>query len=194
MANDYCEYMFKVPLLHLSVRNWDIKKTILLEMMQNSELGMCEDEEVASDYHTQKKNSTLGIHNKNIENVLNEEIGIFCKHFEFVYYRIVMSWFETANVGNFHGVHNHGSTGYSAVCYVDYDKEIHTATQFVSPFNNFITGLSLNYVPNVDEGSLIFFPSAILHYTEPNKSNKKRTILSFNIDVKESYDQHTRYT
>ena len=191
IINDYCEYMFKVPLLHLSVRNWDEKKQILLEMSKDTEM---DNDNVKSDYHLQKNTSSQGKHNSKIEELLKEEINLFCGHFGFVYYKVVMSWFEQASVGNYHGVHNHGSVGYSSVCYIDYDSTVHTPTLFISPFNNFITGSSLHFAPPVDEGSIIFFPSAILHHTEPNKSNQQRTIVSFNIDVKEKYDQRPRYS
>lgn len=193
-TNDYCEYMFKVPLLHLSVRNWDEKKSILLEMLKKSNMDVREDEEVISDYHTQKGTVYSGQHNKSLEHLFKEEINLFCNHFGFASYKIVMSWFETAKPGHYHGIHNHGSVGYSAVCYIDYNNDIHTPTQFVAPFNNFIDGLTLDYVPNVKEGSLIFFPSVILHYTEPNKSDIERTVVSFNIDVKENHDQRPRYS
>ena len=94
-----------------------------------------------------------------------------------------MSWFETSSQGDYHGIHTHGLVGYSAVCFIDYDSDEHTATQFVSSFNNLLTGEALQHSPEVNEGSLIFFPACILHYTEPNKSVKERKILSFNINV-----------
>ena len=51
----------------------------------------------------------------------------------------------------------------------------------MSPFPNFLTGLQLTYTPEVDEGSIIFFPSYISHFTEPNLSDENRLIVSFNL-------------
>jgi len=184
-VNDFVDYMFKVPLLHLQVRNWKKKKEILLEMVNNSNL-IIKGDNVKSDYHTQNDNQTMGEHNNSILEVLKEEIEIFCNYFKFNYYEITESWFETAKKGNDHAVHNHGATGYSCVCYVDYIKDAHTPTQFVSPFNNFLTGTLLQYISEVEEGSIIFFPSVIMHYTKPNNSKIERTILSFNLDVNEN--------
>lgn len=192
MVNDYADFMFKIPILHLTVRDWDVKKKLLINLIDNDRMVMHEDENVKSDYHPLLKSSPDNRYNYSINEILNDEINLFCTHYGFIYYKIVMSWFETASDGNYHGIHNHGATGYSAVCYIDYDQQTHTPTKFISPFNNFLTGMSLHYEPKVNEGSLIFFPSAILHHTDPNKSDKKRTILSFNIDVKENYDQHSR--
>lgn len=183
-TNDYLDYMFKIPIVHLSVRNWDAKKLILLDLMNNSDLKKSEREDLKSDYHTQINSSDAGKHNKEIEELFKEEINLFCNQLGLTEYKIVMSWFETALHGDYHGIHNHGLVGYSAVCFIDYNKEEHTATQFISPFNNLLSGLTLRYSPQVDEGSLIFFPATILHHTEPNKSVKERKILSFNINVK----------
>jgi hypothetical protein len=184
--NDFIDYMFKVPIFHLQVRNWETKKEILLEMAKTSDLIVAEENfsEIKTDYYKQKKDNSVGKHNNKVLEVLKEEIEIFCNYFEFNSCTITSSWFELANQGGYHGVHNHGTTGYSSVCYIDYDKSAHTPTQFVSPFHNFLTGELLQYGPEVEEGSIIFFPSSIMHYTEPNTSEIERTILSFNIKIK----------
>jgi hypothetical protein len=183
-TNDYLDFMFKIPIVHLSVRNWDAKKLILLNMMDSSDLKKSEREDLKSDYHTQLNSDEKGKHNEQIEELLKEEINLFCNQLQLNQYKVVMSWFEKAGLGDYHGVHNHGLVGYSAVCFIEYDKENHTPTQFISPFNNLLTGIALRYTPQIDEGSIIFFPATILHHTEPNKSTKERKILSFNINVK----------
>ena len=43
--------------------------------------------------------------------------------------------------------------------------------------------MQLNYMPQVEEGDLILFPSFILHYTQLNESNVQRTVASFNMTV-----------
>jgi hypothetical protein len=181
--NDYTEFMFKVPIVHISARQCNLKKNILLNIMNQSQIEYSANENIKSDYHTQQNGDNPGKYNEQIDHLFKEEINLFCNKFGFSQYRIVMSWFEKATQGNYHGIHNHGFVGYSAVCFIDYDKEEHTPTQFISPFNNFLTGLTLHYSPQVEEGSIIFFPSTILHHTEPNKSTKERKILSFNINV-----------
>ena len=179
--NDYTEFMFKIPIVHVSVRNWNEKKPILLDMLNAARMDKSLGEKVQSDYHTQHNDP---IYNIQITQLFKEEINIFCSELGLSEYRIVMSWFETSSQGDYHGIHTHGLVGYSVVCFIDYDSDEHTATQFVSPFNNLLTGAALQHSPEVNEGSLIFFPACILHYTEPNKSEKERKILSFNINVK----------
>ena len=63
-----------------------------------------------------------------------------------------------------HSVYNHGQLGYSAACYVTYNPEKHTPTQFIAPFCHPINGDILQYEPpDIEEGDLIFFPSYLLH-------------------------------
>ena len=72
----------------------------------------------------------------------------------------------------------------SSVCYVDYDPEVHKPTHFYAPYLNFINGSVIDHIPEgIEEGSIIFFPSAIGHCTVPHHSDKTRTILSFNLKV-----------
>ena len=175
--NDYNEYIFYVPFLHLEVRDWVHKKERLKNVLNLCDLNNKIETEINTDYHNKNNN-----YQEVISDILREEIDIFNNHYN-LKLTIMDAWFERADKKNYHKVHNHGCIGYSSVCYIDYDEEEHTATQFIAPFNNFLNGDCLNYTPNVKEGSLIFFPSSIVHYTLPNESEKERTILSFNLRV-----------
>jgi len=177
--NDYCEKMFFVPLIHIEVRNWKEKKKELNRLYEKRKLN--HDGTIHTDYHSQLNDCKFDC-NEILEKLFQEELKELYNHID-VSFKIDSSWFETAEKGDLHLVHNHGSTGYSAVCYIDYDQEKHTPTHFIAPFSNFMNGNILEYKPNVFEGSLIFFPSTILHYTELNHSDVNRTILSFNLKV-----------
>ena len=50
----------------------------------------------------------------------------------------------------------------------------------MAPFDS-PEGNDIEFSPDVDEGSFIFFPSYLKHYALPNKSNKLRIIMSMNI-------------
>lgn len=188
--NDFADFMFNVPIFHLEVRDWNNKKKQLLEIASEYNLiKVNRYDTVKSNFHTQLN---IESHNDKILKILKEEINIFCNYFKFNYCKISNSWFETADQKDYHGLHNHGPIGYSSICYIDYDEFNHTPTQFVGPFHDFINGSVLEYEPTVKEGSIVFFPSAIIHYTNPNTSEIKRNILSFNLDVKENESQRLR--
>lgn len=180
MSNDenYLKHIFYVPLIHLKVENWESKKQNLLDLYEQVLIEY--NDNVWTNYH----DDALHL-NESVASLLKDEIIQFGNFLGFKEIKIRSSWFEKANQDNFHCPHNHGMKGYSSVCYVEYDKSQHEATNFISPFTNFITGDLLKYSPKVEEGSIIFFPSSITHYTNPNKSNKERKILSFNLSILE---------
>ena len=69
--------------------------------------------------------------------------------------------------------------------------EISEASETVVQFGvsavdgTFVSGEIIHTFPsNIEEGSLIFFPSAIAHSTIPGQTDKDRLVLSFNLNVK----------
>ncbi len=180
--NNYRHNMFEVPFLHFKVSEWELKKKKLVSLMNESKFEE-RSNKLITDFNLQNDNQNFQ-YNFEIANIFFEEMFLFKEYFEFEAIELTSSWFEVSNKNSHHTTHNHGATGYSSVCFIDYDSNFHTPTKFISPFNNFIDGQVLTYTPeDVEEGSLIFFPSAIHHYTLPNTSEVPRAILSFNIKV-----------
>lgn len=102
-------------------------------------------------------------------------------------------WSVQYGKGDHHCVHDHGQCNYSFVMYVDYDENEHTPTQFVSPLSDPTTNVNWIYAPNTKEGEIIIFPSNLLHFTIPNKSDKIRTIVSIDISTigkQPAYNRH----
>ena len=94
--------------------------------------------------------------------------------------RITSLWCQRCRSGDFHGPHDHGSFGYSAVFYANMDIGVHSGTQFFCPFPN-DHGQKENIIVSVQEGDLIIFPSHVLHMgTLHYDPNKERVIFSFN--------------
>ena len=65
--------------------------------------------------------------------------------------------------------------------YLEYDEDEHTGTYFVNPVTDPITDLTNYSLPNVHEGAIVIVPSNVLHFTYPNKSNKIRIVMGFDI-------------
>lgn len=96
--------------------------------------------------------------------------------------KIDAMWFERSRRSNYHGAHNHGSLGFSAVLYVEFDPALHKPTRFLAPFMSFYAGGLIEYLPtDIEEGTLVVFPAILIHEAPPNSSDKLRTIVSFNI-------------
>lgn len=183
--NDYYVDMFKIPFLHLQVRDWQTKKQKLKELFDSSGFHTDDTDEMTSDYHYKVQSGNIEKDNKEIDNILSQEIKLFLDFFEFSEHKIIITWFQTTISGQHHPIHNHGSSGYTAVCYIDYDESVHEPTKFIAPFNHFIRGDTLHFNPeNIKEGSIVFFPSVINHYAPPNFTNVPRTILSINFKLR----------
>jgi Putative 2OG-Fe(II) oxygenase len=167
--------MFHIPIYQINCVNWALKKPKLLELCRNLSTSYC----VSTDYFTNKSS-----YDKEIEIIFADEIYSFTNQLQLKTARVQRAWFEMTEQHGYHGPHRHGQLGYSAVCYIDFDKNVHTATKFIAPFTNWLTGTDLVYSPDVVEGTIVFFPSAILHYTEANHSQQTRRIVSFNLDCR----------
>lgn len=174
--SEYIENMFSVPIFHLYVDEWESKKEKLIEIANRQEYERKEGEYVDNDYYNFNKNYW-----DEIQPLIVKEIQRFVDQLNRNFY-VNRYWFERASKGQQHLPHNHGSSGFSVICYVDYDENEHSPARFISPFNDFDEGLQITYEPHdIKSGSMIFFPSAVHHYTTPCESDKERLILSFNL-------------
>ena len=94
---------------------------------------------------------------------------------------ITTMWYQQSMRGQYHQTHNHGSVGMSCVWYLEFDPTVHTATTFYCPFADPLTGDLMQNTPKVREGDFVVFPAFLLHEATPNDSDKRRTIVSFNL-------------
>ena len=173
---DYYVNMFYVPFFHLETRDWNNKRTKLFDILNSNSLS--DNDGVQTDFFKSKS------YENEVYEILQEELNLFKTEFNFSKIEIINSWFEVASNTEYHPIHNHAFSHYSFVCYMKYDEIFHTPTQFISPFNNFLTNSVMRYSPsNISEGSIIFFPSMISHFTEPNFSQESRIVISGNLKV-----------
>jgi len=181
MDNQNYQHMFSIPIFHFKIDDWIEKKKHLLETWNLIKEDCVEENNMLISYGTEKCPEKL---DDIIHNCFKEEIAHFLSHLNYHNYTFLNGWFQRASKCGFHGVHNHGPLGYSSVCFVNYNEYEHTPTTFISPFPDFIMGDTILYQPNnITEGSIIFFPSSIQHFTEPNSSSLERLIVSFNLAI-----------
>ena len=185
---EYLIPMFSVPLMHLKIEDWEEKKVELLEMYEKRKsdksrfkvaTGSDTSLDVETDYHHNHDSGES--YDDDITDIFKGELEALADTFE-CGVEVCTSWFERASTKKFHQVHNHGCAGFSAVCFIQFDPKYHTPTIFMNP--NLADVEMCNLIPpGIREGSLIFFPSYVLHYTAPNESDVDRIILSFNVNA-----------
>ena len=86
-------------------------------------------------------------------------------------------WSVVYHKGDYHVPHNHSSTGYSGILYLDMKLES-PRTTYIQPWNN-QEDKSVLYTPPVNEGDIMIVPQFLMHYTTPNPIKFKKRILSF---------------
>ncbi|NBW57526.1 hypothetical protein EBR43_07055 [bacterium] len=179
-SNYFVMPMFIVPYLKLEVSDWENKKKKLLELMNKCDL------DIDSFLSTSFSDKDTTSQNASIESILAEEFNCMKKSFNFDDCSIKQSWFQEQTKNMFHPLHHHCGNNImmSSICYIDYDPSVHTATRFISPYIDSISCSYINFTPEVTEGTIIFFPSNILHHTLPSDSDKSRKIVSFNLEAK----------
>ena len=93
---------------------------------------------------------------------------------------IATLWCQKYKSGDYHGPHDHGSIGFSAVLYAKMDSDVHHSTEFFPPFPS-EKGTKVSASFQVEEGDLIIFPAHVLHMAPPHYDDKMRVIFSFNL-------------
>ena len=180
--------MFNIPFYNYEIKNWQEKKQKLLEICSSIDF---KNQDIGNRTITSRKSDNVytdyrsGNHNRyrdNVVNTLKHELHNFKKDAKLNIMNVGEVWFQQYYKTQFHSPHNHGNCGYSSVTYIKFDKNKHIPTIFIAPFTD-PRGNLIEFVPEVDEGHIIFFPSMITHYVQPNKSNDIRIILSFNINL-----------
>ena len=96
-------------------------------------------------------------------------------------------WSVVYHKGHYHVPHNHSSQGYAGILYLDM-KPNSPKTTYIQPWNN-ENDRSVLYTPEVNEGDIMIVPQFLTHYTELNKINFKKRILSFDFILGRQHSQ-----
>jgi len=84
-------------------------------------------------------------------------------------------WFQQYIENDIHSWHGHGSN-FTCVYYLEMDDDA-PKTELIEPFS-----MDGKFTPEVKEGSIIVFPSYVVHRAPIVKHDTRKTIIAFNID------------
>ena len=170
--------LFSVRYVSVQTDNWDEKKKELKGLLYEHEFERLDMAEFDTDRHI-NNNRYVG----DFCRIFTDELNKFGMEMGLRRLDIGAMWAVKYGRGDYHAVHNHRSTGYSGILYVDYDEDEHTPSIHVSPWNDPLTDTTQLAAPGVREGTMIFVPSNVLHYTKPNNSDKLRQIVAFDMEI-----------
>ena len=170
ISDDFEIYKYKIS-------NWQEKKYKLIELFHKTKPRIYGN--VITNFSSSQENKDLII--KETIRLFDDEINNLKKYIGSEYF-LESAWIQEYQKNMNHELHNHG-VGYSAIIYIKFDKEVHSSTIFVDKAN------SISFLPEVEEGDIIFFNSKHYHHCPTNENDKERMICSFNLkkDIKISY-------
>ncbi len=171
------EPLFVVPIFKYECKDWDFKKKKILTKVERKNFRRSS----LQTFNSDRGSNDLLFKSCFIE-TFSEELSEFAKELGVQKIAVTDVWTVKYDSDDYQGPHNHRSYSYSGILYVEYDDRAHSPTIFVGPWNDPITDTTqLNMPQNIKEGTIVFFPSVLLHYAPQNKSRKKRTIISFDL-------------
>lgn len=173
MSNNMEQFLiFGIPFLHYKTKNWRKYRRFLQESFY--------EHKGYTDFWDDR-GVELPKYCDNVLEVITPNLKKFCEVIDPHPVMITEMWYGRSNKGDYHHIHNHGGTGYSAILYVKYNPKVHESTVFYSAFTEPLKGDLIQWQPEVGEGDLVIFPSYLLHEARPNMSDEERLIVSFNI-------------
>ena len=164
------------------ILNWEEKKDRLIKTFYESNPRVYGN--VLTNFQSTNENKELML--KEVNELFKNEINDFLELLN-LNLNLESAWIQEYEKNMSHGLHNHG-IGYSSVIFIHFDKNVHSSTIFVDRVKNF------SYIPEVEEGDMIFFNSRHFHHCPHNKSDSKRMICSFNLkDTKNYIKSHEHF-
>ena len=173
--------LFMAPLFSYEVNEWERKKKALLARVDKNKFGYYG----KANFQTDK----LSIKNKyalDFEQIFDEEFSQFKQEAGLSYLRVKDVWtLKYSDKSESHCPHNHASTGYTGILYLEHDPKVHPTTTFIGPWNDPVSDDSiLCTLPDPNPGIMYIWPSVLLHYVDGMKSNKERIVTSWDMEVK----------
>ena len=113
--------------------------------------------------------------------IMNEELKAFAIEIE-TDFMITELWSVSYGKGDYQSVHNHGSIGLSGILYLDLPKDS-PVTFYLQPWNDIVDNTVQYLTVPIVEGDIVIVPSFVMHFSEPNKSNSKKRIMSWDMKM-----------
>ena len=173
--------LFHVPLFSYEVKEWDRKKKALLSRINKNEFGYFGLNDFQTDRHAKKNRYAL-----DFESIFDDELSEFKKDANLEYLRVLDIWtLKYTKKNENHCPHNHRSTGFTGLLYLEYDPKVHEPTKFIGPWNDPVDDKTqLAILPDPKPGVIYIWPSVMLHYADGMKTNKLRMVTSWDMEVR----------
>ena len=168
--------LFNIPYWKIQTINFKKKKkelAMLLESYPEEKKGLQE-------FATNKQSNRSGLIEE-FASIMNEEMSGLSNEIK-KDFAIIDIWSVSYAQGDYQISHNHSSTGLSGILYLNLPKDS-PKTVYTQPWNDYETD-TVRYVKvPIVEGDIVVVPSFIFHFSNPNKSNSKKRIISWDMKI-----------
>ena len=168
--------LFSIPMWRLPVLNFSKKKKELEQLCK----AYPEREHGIQTFSTNRQGDRSGMATA-FANILEQELSMFSKRIkrDIAFEDI---WSVSYRRGDYHTVHDHGTVGLAGILYLNMPKD-GAVTQYVQPWNDYLTDRTIYYPLPVKEGDIVVTPKFVRHFTEPHKSSKIKRIISWDMKI-----------
>ena len=173
--------LFRVPLFVYFVQDWENKKKQFYPYIERTDFRYQNNKDFQTDRFSKRYD-----YRQDFAHIFSEELEQFRSEVDVKTVALKSIWStKYTNPSENHCPHNHSSSGYTGILYLDYDSEVHSATTFISPWNDPVEDTSiLTRLPHPAEGIIYIWPSFVLHYCESMRTSKMRTIVSWDMELR----------
>ena len=91
-------------------------------------------------------------------------------------------WSVSYEKGDYQATHNHRSTGLSGLLHLENPFD-GPNLNIVMPWNDWINDTTRYYSVKYKVGTMVVMPSFLLHSSEPNLSNERKRVISWDMKV-----------
>ena len=171
------ESLFNIPFWKIQTINFEEKKKKLIKILESYPE---KEKEGMQEFATNRQTDRPGLI-KEFSSIMNEEVMIFSKEIkkDFVVTEI---WSISYDKGDNHPAHNHGSIGLTGILYLNLPKDS-PVTVYIQPWQNYETDECWYVKLPIVEGDIVIVPSFVFHFSNPNKSNSKKRIISWDMKI-----------
>ena len=180
-----------IPLFSYEVEDWVNKKSEIISWLDKTTFSR---QEGANFYSDRPFTKYKKFYARDFVNLLNFELKEFVDDIGLPFVSMIDIWTVEYGKGDFHLPHTHRASGFSGILYVNFNKEEHPLTIVIQPWNGILDEKTKLVPIDAEEGTLTIMPSNLLHFTVPNESDYKKTIISFDISLVARTSQGSRET
>ena len=180
------ESLFNIPCWKIQTINFEEKKkklTKLLESYPEKPIDIKNWINISShlqEFTTNRQTDRSGLAEQ-FSSIMSEEMEDISKSIQ-KSFAIPEIWSISYGKGDYHAPHNHSSIGLTGILYLDLPKDS-PVTRYVQPWNDIVDDTVVYIMASITEGDIVIIPSFLMHFSEPNRSNSKKRIMSWDMKI-----------